>query len=294
MGNVEHDAGRRHAQRIEDRVEGVGAEVVDLIERGRRGQQAETVGAFRQQAFHVGGIEPIGREYRVRNPLHRILIVVEAGGAEREVEIDDDGIQREIARDRPGHIVRDGGRADAAFGTDDGDHPADRDRLGRREQAADRAHHIEDHDRPDDVVVDATAHQFTIRRDIAGAADHDDTGAGIADGRELIEAGEDVVAALGFQDDDVRRRRLVIGIDRGFDAAHMDRQMGLGEAAVFGRPSRRRRGRIGRAEGLHRYARRRRDVIVGVRGDVELVFGVLTGAAAHLPVSLSLAFSASG
>ncbi len=169
MRNVQHDAGRRHAQRIEDRVEGVRAEVVDPIERRRRRQQAETIGAFRQQAFHVGGIEPIGREHRVGNALHRILIVVEAGGAEGEVEIDDDGIQREIARDRPGHVVCDGGRADPALGADDRDHPADRDRLGSREQAADRAHHIEGLDRPDDVVVDAAPHQLAIGRDIAGS-----------------------------------------------------------------------------------------------------------------------------
>ena len=58
MGHVEHDAGRRHAQRIEDRVEGIGAEVIDLVQRRRRGQQAEPVGALRQQALHEGGVRP--------------------------------------------------------------------------------------------------------------------------------------------------------------------------------------------------------------------------------------------
>ena len=130
-------------KRVENRVESVGAEVVDPVERRRRRQQAEMVGAFRQQALDEGGIGPIGREHRIGDALHRILVVVEAGGAEREVEIDDDGIQRQIARDRPGHIVRDGGCADAALGADDGDDAADGDRLRSREQAADRAHHIE-------------------------------------------------------------------------------------------------------------------------------------------------------
>ena len=129
MRNVEHDAGRRHAQRIEDRVEGIGAEIIDLVERRRRRQQAEPVGAFRQQALHQGGVGPFLLEDRVGDALHRILIVVETGGAEGEVEIDDDGIQRQIARDRPGHVVRDGGCADAALGADDGDDPADGDRL---------------------------------------------------------------------------------------------------------------------------------------------------------------------
>ena len=80
-------------------------------------------------------------------PLRRVLIVVEAGGAEREVEIGDHGIQREIARDRPGHVVRDGGRADAALGADDGDDAADGLGFRRRKQPADRAHHVEGVDR---------------------------------------------------------------------------------------------------------------------------------------------------
>ena len=167
-------------KRIEDRIEGLGAEIVDPLERRRRRQQAEMVGAFRQQAVDERGIGPVRREHRIGDALHRILVVVEAGGAEGEVEIDDDGIQREIARDRPGHVVRDGGCADAALGADDGDDPADGDGLRRREQAADRAHHVEGVDRPDDVVADAAAHQFAIGRDIVGAADHDDAGSGIA------------------------------------------------------------------------------------------------------------------
>ena len=143
MGNVEHDAGHRGAQRVEDRIEGVGAEIVDPIERRRRRQQAEMVGAFRQQAVDERGIDAIGREHRVRDALRRILVVVEAGGAEREVEIGDHRIQREIARDRPGDVVGDGGCADAALGADDGDDAADRLGFRRREQPADRAHHVD-------------------------------------------------------------------------------------------------------------------------------------------------------
>src|SRR3981081_2494024 len=97
---------------------------------------------------------PIGRENRVGDALQRILVVVETGGAEGEVEIDDDGIKLEIARDRPGDVVGNGGGADAALGADDGDDAADGDRLRRREQAADRAHYIKGLDRSDDVVVD--------------------------------------------------------------------------------------------------------------------------------------------
>ena len=101
------------------------------------------VGAFRQQAVDERGIDPVGREHRVGNALRRILVVVEAGGAEGEVEIGDHGIQRQIARDRPGDVMGDGGRADAALGADDGDDAADRLGFRRREQVADRAHHVD-------------------------------------------------------------------------------------------------------------------------------------------------------
>ena len=147
MRNVEHDAGDRAAQRIEDRVEGLGAEIVDPLERRRRRQQAQMVGAFRQQTVDEGGVDAVGREHRVGDALRRILIVVEAGGAEGKVEVGDDRIEREIARDRPGDIVRDGGCADAALGADHGDDAADRLGVGRGEQPADRAHDVDGADR---------------------------------------------------------------------------------------------------------------------------------------------------
>ena len=246
-------------------IERVGAEVIDPVERRRRRQQAEMVGAFRQQAVDEGGIDAIGREHRVGNALRRILIVVEPGGAEGEVEVGDDRIQREIARDRPGDVVGDGGRADAALGADHGDDPADRLGFRRREQAADRAHDVDRADRRDDVVADAAAHQLAIERDVVDAADHDDAGAGVADGREMVEAGQDVVAAFGFEDDHVRRRRRAIGFDRGRHAAHLDLQMGLAEPAVFAGRLHGGRGFHGLAESLHRHARRRRDMIVDRR-----------------------------
>src|SRR5258708_2000313 len=102
MGNIEHDAGHRGAKGVEDRIESVDAEIVDPIEcRGRR-QQAEMVGAFGQQAVDERGVDTIGREYRIRDPLRGILIVVETGGAERQVEIGGPRIHRALPRDRPG------------------------------------------------------------------------------------------------------------------------------------------------------------------------------------------------
>ena len=195
-------------------------------------------------------------------PCGGILIVVEAGGAEGEVEIGDHGIQREIARDRPGDVMRDGGSADAALGADDGNDPADRLGFRRRKQSAYRTHHVERIDRRNHVVADAAAHQFAIKRDVVDAADHDDAGSGVADRGELIEAGQNIVAAFGFQDDHVRRRRGAIGFDRGRHAAHLDLQMSLAEPAVFAGRLHGGRGFHGLAKRLHRYARRRRNMLV--------------------------------
>src|SRR5262249_60736436 len=80
-----------------------------------------------------------------------------------------------------------------------------------------------------------------------------------------VDTGEGVAVALRLQDDDVRRRCLVVGLDRSLDAAHVDGEVGLGEAAVFGRRARGGGGCLRHAKHLHRHAWRRRDVIVAMR-----------------------------
>ncbi len=124
-------------------------------------------------------------------------------------------------------------------------------------------------DRPNDVVADAATHQFAIGRGIVGSADHDDAGSGIAHGCEFIEAGKNIAAAFGLQDDHVRSRHGAIGFDGGRHAAHLNREMGLAEAAVFARRLHGGCGFLGLAKGLHRHAWSRSDVIVrGRRCDV--------------------------
>ena len=82
--------------------------------------------------------------------------------------------------------------------------------------------------------------------------------------------------AFGFQDDHVRRRRLVIGFDGGGDAAHVNRQMRLAEAAVFAAARTVAAVASRLAKGLHRHARRRRDIVVAVRRrGVRVFFGSL-------------------
>ena len=162
--------------------------------------------------------------------------------------------------------MRDGGGADAALGADHGDDTADRLGVGRRKQAAHRAHHLQGADRRDQIIAHAAPHQLAIERDVVHPADDDDPRGGIANLGELIEAGEDVVAAaLGFQHDDVRRRRGLIGFDRGDQAAHLDAQMRLGHPAILAGRLDGGGGLHGLAEGLHRDARRRCDALIATR-----------------------------
>jgi len=79
---------------------------------------------------------------------------------------------------------------------------------------------------------------------------------------EFVETGKNVFAGLGLQNDDVRSRDAVIGVDGGNHAAHLDREMRFGETAVETRRLHRIGGRRGLAESLHRYPRSWRDIIV--------------------------------
>ncbi len=289
-----HGTDERSVSKIE--FERIVAEVIDPVERGRRREQAEMIGALREQAVDEGGVDAVGREHRVRNALRRILVVVEAGGAEREVEVGDHRIEREVAGDRPADVVGDRRGTDATLGADHRDHAPDRLGLGHREQAADGANHVDGCDRRNDIFADAAAHQLAVKRDIVHPADHDDAGAGITDTGQLVEAGEDVVATIGLEDDHIGRRRIVVGLDGGDHAAHLDLQMRLAEAAILARRLHGGSGFDRLAEGLHGNAWRRRDVLVVRCRLCCRRLGVLVFArvADHFPTSLSLPLSASG
>ena len=208
MRHVEHDARHGRAQHVEDRVERLGAEVVDLVERRGRGEQAQMVGALRQQPVDEGRVDAVRRHHGVGDALRRVLVEVEAGGAERQVEIGDHRVEMHVARDRPGDVVRDRRGADAALGADHRERAADRLGVGRVEQAGDRADEVERADRRDQVVADAAPHHLAIEHDVVEMADHDHARAGVADLGERIEPVEQLLAAaVRLDDDDVRRRR---------------------------------------------------------------------------------------
>jgi len=187
----------------------------------------------------------------------------------------------------------DGGCADAAFCSDDRNDPANGFRFRCREQAADRAHHVKRIDRRKYVIADATAHQFAIKPDVIDAADNYNAGSGVADRCELIEPDQNLIAAFGFQDDHVGGGRRAIGFGCRGHSTHLNFQMSLAEATIFARRLHGGCGFHGFAKRLHRYTRRRRNMIFQRRRDLRLLFGILARVTDHLPASLSLALSAS-
>ena len=258
--------GHGRAQRIENRIERLGAEIIDPFERRRRREQAEVVGAFRQQAVDEGGIDAFGREHRVGDALRRILVEIEAGGAERQIEI---GHDRSRSRSRA--IAQ-------AILCDTVDAPTPplapttaRMRptglaSGAENSPQTSAHDVERPDRRDQIIADAAADEFAVEQDVVVTADDDHAGPRVADLGEGIEAREDVGGTLfEFQDDHVRRRRGAIRLARGGHAAHLDFQMRLGQPPVFPGRLDRGRGFNGFAESLDRDPRGGRDVLVARR-----------------------------
>ncbi|XUJ37635.1 hypothetical protein ACQ5SK_25985 [Bradyrhizobium japonicum] len=110
----------------------------------------------------------------------------------------------------------------------------------------------------------------------------------------MVEAGQEIVAAVALEHDHVRRRRRAVGFDRRRHATHLDLQMGLAETTVFAGRLHRGSGLDGLAESLDRHARRGSNMFLDRRRRLGLLFLSLASVADHLPVSLSLAFSASG
>src|SRR5262249_11961819 len=136
--------------------------------------------------------------------------------------------------------------------------------------------------------------QLAIEEHIIEPADHDDLGAGIAHVGELIEPGQDLIAAaIGLDHDDIGRRRGAVGLIGGNNAAHLHLEMGPAQPAVLAGRLHGGRGLDSFAKGLHRYARRGCDVLGygGLWG-----FGRGHGRAAHgyWPTVLILPLSASG
>ena len=165
------------------------------------------VGAPRQQPVEQNLVEALGRRQRIGDPLQRILIEVEARGAERQVEIGDDHVALERAGDGERRVVADRARAGAALGADKGDDLADRSglRIGvDRRDALDDLRHVH---RRHDIFADAAAQELAVEQHVVDVTDGDDLGARIADLGKALEIGEHRrPVEQGLDDDQVRRR----------------------------------------------------------------------------------------
>jgi hypothetical protein len=128
-----------------------------------------------------------------------ILVVVESGGAEREIEVHNDRLKAQVATDRPRDIVRDGRSPDATLGADYGYDAAYRLGIGCGKQVADRPHDVDGANGRHQIFADPAARQLAIKPDVVDAAKHDHPRTGIADLRQLIETLENVVGStVGF------------------------------------------------------------------------------------------------
>ncbi len=251
MRDVEHAPGRRGAHRVEQRIERRFWKIEDAIQDGRRREKTEAVAALGQHPIDERGVDTVGVEHGVRNALQRILIEIERGRAEGEVEIGDDRGHLGDRRKRPGQVVRNRRSADTALCPHHPDQPAERFGAGRAEEFGDCAQEIDDVDRRYEIFVDAARHELAIKNDIVRPAKDDDLRPGVAQMRQRVEPFDKVAfVRRGFQHDDVRRRRILIGLDRGRRAAHILPDVRLGHPSVRGRRFDQ-RGGLGRlAEGM--------------------------------------------
>src|ERR1044072_6807932 len=122
---------------------------------------------------------------------------------------------------------------------------------------ANSPNHVDGVDRRHKIFAHAAPGQLTIQSDVVDTTHHAPTRSGVADLCQRVEPGKDVGGMrVGFNQDDVRRRRVAESLDCGSDAAHLDFNVSLSKTPVFtrGLDSGRAFNRL--AESLHRYAGR--------------------------------------
>ena len=77
------------AHDIDDQLASIGRNIVVAVEHDRSGEDREMLRTLRQQTVEQLIIEPFRSRERFRDALHRILIEIEPGRAEGEIEIGD-------------------------------------------------------------------------------------------------------------------------------------------------------------------------------------------------------------
>ena len=182
------------------------------------------------------GVDALRREHHLGDALGRVLVEIQPRRAEGEIEIGDDALDFEDARNRPGEIMRNIGGADAALGADHRDDAPQRFRVRSVVEMRHVLNEVQHLERRHDIIADAARGQHAIERDVVLVADDDDLGAGVAIFRQVVEIG-DQAGAVGdrLDDDEIGRRRAAEGLDGGGDAAHVDLHVRLQHPAVHRR-----------------------------------------------------------
>ena len=102
------------------------AEIEGPIQHGRGGQEIDMVGGLAHQTIEHGRISLARGTDGIGDAVRRILVEVEAGGAEGQIDVEDQHVLAQMLADGPGDVVRDGRSPGAALGRDEADGPADR------------------------------------------------------------------------------------------------------------------------------------------------------------------------
>src|SRR3990167_2302531 len=126
MRDVDDDRRRRAAHHIDYRLERLVVDVIIAIEKIRRGEKTEPVGVLLKQPVEEHVIQAFRRAERLDQSRRRILFEVETGGAERQIEDEDDGVALHFFRRAPGDVMGERRGAGPAPRADKGDGAADR------------------------------------------------------------------------------------------------------------------------------------------------------------------------
>ncbi len=236
MWEIDRHVGHVLAHDVDDGLAGLGRKIVVAVEDDRRGKDGQMFGAHRQKAIEQHLVEPLRCLQGVGDALHGILIEVEAGGAEGEIEIGDDDVRAQRLRKDPGDVVADRRGADTALGAGEGKHVADR--VGARivVEPGQALHEIERRDWSHEVLRHATLQELAIENDVVHGADNDHLRALIAVLGKLIELGQKLGRReTRFKNDKIGCRVLLI-VGHGGRSRHPSaRSRALCSAAVLGR-----------------------------------------------------------
>ncbi len=165
--------------------------------------------------------------------MHRILVEIETGGAERQIEVGNHHLVAQGRGDGEGDVVANGARPGTTLGADKGHDPAEGRRFGVGMDGGEAIDELRHAERRHDIVAHAAPQQLAIEQDVVDMADGDDLGGRIADLGEAIEIREHLVAVEErLDDEEARGWGFVEGHHRGLNPAHAHRHIGLGKTPV--------------------------------------------------------------